>query len=152
MGPTPCAPPRRPPPDRGAGRPGAVDQFSHKIKSVGDLQDLLARTVATPGHLLDFMEKGHVSFANCKYLVLDKGDRMLDKDFMSEILKMVEELNMPRKSPEGERQTLMFSALFRTRCSSWRRSSLTTTSSSPSASSSHSTRCLSLTSASSWRS
>ena len=32
--------------------------------------------------------------------------------FMPEIQKMVEDPNMPKKAPEGERQTLMFSATF----------------------------------------
>ena len=68
--------------------------------------------VATPGRLLDFVEKGRVSFANCKFLVLDEADRMLDMGFMPEIQKMVEDPNMPKKAPEGERQTLMFSATF----------------------------------------
>merc|ERR1719495_1349541 len=37
---------------------------------------------------------------------------MLDMGFMPEIQKMVEDPNMPKKAPEGERQTLMFSATF----------------------------------------
>merc|ERR1711972_917643 len=68
--------------------------------------------VATPGRLLDFVEKGRVSLSNCKFLVLDEADRMLDMGFMPEIQKMVEDPNMPKKAPEGERQTLMFSATF----------------------------------------
>merc|ERR1719334_1267358 len=69
--------------------------------------------VATPGRLLDFVEKGKVSFANCKYLVLDEADRMLDMGFMPEIQKMIEDPNMPKNGAEnGNRQTLMFSATF----------------------------------------
>jgi len=68
--------------------------------------------VATPGRLLDFVEKGRVSLSHCKYLVLDEADRMLDMGFMPEIQKMVENEDMPKKAPEGERQTLMFSATF----------------------------------------
>ena len=62
--------------------------------------------------LLDFVEKGRVSLSQCNYLVLDEADRMLDMGFMPEIQKMVEDPNMPKKAPEGERQTLMFSATF----------------------------------------
>jgi len=65
--------------------------------------------VATPGRLLDYVEKGRVSFANLKYLVLDEADRMLDMGFMPEIEKCVEDPNMPAKE---ERSTLMFSATF----------------------------------------
>ena len=62
--------------------------------------------------LLDFVEKGRVSLSHCNFLVLDEADRMLDMGFMPEIQKMVEDPNMPKKAPEGERQTLMFSATF----------------------------------------
>jgi len=65
--------------------------------------------VATPGRLLDYVEKGRVSFVNLKYLVLDEADRMLDMGFMPEIKKCVEDPNMPAKE---ERSTLMFSATF----------------------------------------
>ena len=34
--------------------------------------------IATPGRLMDFVEKGKVSFEDCRYLVLDEADRMLD--------------------------------------------------------------------------
>ena len=37
--------------------------------------------MATPGRLLDFVEKGKVSFGQCKYFVLDEADRMLDMGF-----------------------------------------------------------------------
>ena len=62
--------------------------------------------------LHDFVEKGRVSLAHCNYLVLDEADRMLDMGFMPEIQKMVENEDMPKKAPEGNRQTLMFSATF----------------------------------------
>ena len=47
--------------------------------------------------LLDFVEKGRVSLSNCKFLILDEADRMLDMGFMPEIQKMVEDPNMPKK-------------------------------------------------------
>merc|ERR1719339_153632 len=68
--------------------------------------------VPTPGRLHDFVEKGRVSLAHCNYLVLDEADRMLDMGFMPEIQKMVKNEDMPKKAPEGQRQTLMFSATF----------------------------------------
>ena len=65
--------------------------------------------IATPGRLMDFVEKGKVTFQNVKYLVLDEADRMLDMGFMPKVREIVSAASMPAK---GERQTLMFSATF----------------------------------------
>jgi len=65
--------------------------------------------VATPGRLLDYVEKGKISFKSLHYLVLDEADRMADQGFLPEIEKCVEHETMPSK---GERKTLLFSATF----------------------------------------
>lgn len=65
--------------------------------------------VATPGRLVDMLERGKVSLEFCKYLVLDEADRMLDMGFEPQIRRIVEQDNMPQV---GKRQTLMFSATF----------------------------------------
>lgn len=59
--------------------------------------------IATPGRLLDFMERGAIDFANLNTLVLDEADRMLDMGFLPAIKRVVKAL------PE-KRQTLFFSA------------------------------------------
>jgi ATP-dependent RNA helicase RhlE len=59
--------------------------------------------VATPGRLLDFMEKGTISLSGIEHLVLDEADRMLDMGFMPDVRRIIE------KCPK-ERQTLLFSA------------------------------------------
>lgn len=59
--------------------------------------------VATPGRLLDHMDRGNVNFRDLSILVLDEADRMLDMGFMPDIKRIVRD--MP-----AERQTLMFSA------------------------------------------
>lgn len=65
--------------------------------------------VATPGRLVDMMERGRIAFNNVKCLVLDEADRMLDMGFEPQIRRIVQSDDMPRV---GQRQTLMFSATF----------------------------------------
>jgi ATP-dependent RNA helicase DDX3X len=65
--------------------------------------------VATPGRLVDLIERGRISLASIKYLVLDEADRMLDMGFEPQIRRIVEGEDMP---PTQARQTLMFSATF----------------------------------------
>ncbi|KAK8857130.1 DEAD-domain-containing protein [Apiospora arundinis] len=65
--------------------------------------------VATPGRLVDLIERGRISLVNIKYLVLDEADRMLDMGFEPQIRRIVEGEDMPGVD---NRQTLMFSATF----------------------------------------
>ncbi|POS83150.1 DEAD-domain-containing protein [Erysiphe pulchra] len=65
--------------------------------------------VATPGRLVDLIERGRISLQNIKYLVLDEADRMLDMGFEPQIRRIVEQEDMPGVQ---SRQTLMFSATF----------------------------------------
>ena len=59
--------------------------------------------IATPGRLIDLMEKGVVKLDNIEILVLDEVDRMLDMGFLPDVRKIV------GKTPKS-RQTLFFSA------------------------------------------
>ncbi|KIX00142.1 ATP-dependent RNA helicase ded1 [Rhinocladiella mackenziei CBS 650.93] len=77
-----------------------------QLRSIERGCDLL---VATPGRLVDLIERGRISLANIKYLVLDEADRMLDMGFEPQIRRIVEGEDMP---PVQNRQTLMFSATF----------------------------------------
>jgi ATP-dependent RNA helicase DDX3X len=77
-----------------------------QLRSIERGCDLL---VATPGRLVDLIERGRISLSNIKYLVLDEADRMLDMGFEPQIRRIVEGEDMP---PTAGRQTLMFSATF----------------------------------------
>lgn len=65
--------------------------------------------VATPGRLVDLLERARVSLQMIRYLALDEADRMLDMGFEPQIRKIVEQMDMP---PRGVRQTMLFSATF----------------------------------------
>ena len=59
--------------------------------------------IATPGRLIDHMERGKVIIKDVKILIIDEADRMLDMGFIPDIMKINKLL--PRI-----RQTLFFSA------------------------------------------
>jgi ATP-dependent RNA helicase RhlE len=59
--------------------------------------------VATPGRLLDHMNRGYVDFGPLRILVLDEADRMLDMGFIPDVRRILS--GLPR-----ERQTMLFSA------------------------------------------
>ncbi len=59
--------------------------------------------VATPGRLIDLIERGKVKLGNINFLVLDEADEMLNMGFKEDIETILE------KTPET-RRTLLFSA------------------------------------------
>jgi ATP-dependent RNA helicase RhlB len=63
--------------------------------------------VATPGRLIDFMERRDLALDRVEILVLDEADRMLDMGFIPQVKRIVR--TTPRKE---DRQTLLFSATF----------------------------------------
>jgi ATP-dependent RNA helicase RhlB len=63
--------------------------------------------VATPGRLIDFMERRDLTLDRVEILVLDEADRMLDMGFIPQVKRIVR--TTPRKE---DRQTLLFSATF----------------------------------------
>ncbi|KAI2599098.1 DEAD-box helicase 3 X-linked [Homo sapiens] len=78
-------------------------------QQIRDLERGCHLLVATPGRLVDMMERGKIGLDFCKYLVLDEADRMLDMGFEPQIRRIVEQDTMP---PKGVRHTMMFSATF----------------------------------------
>lgn len=66
--------------------------------------------IATPGRLLDAVEKQKVSLSKVKYFVLDEADRMLDLGFEKAVREILEKGKVSQKG-QG-RSTFMFSATF----------------------------------------
>nr|CAD7260484.1 unnamed protein product [Timema shepardi] len=59
--------------------------------------------IATPGRLIDMLERNVTNLRRCTYLVLDEADRMLDMGFEPQIRKILDQIR-------PDRQTLMWSA------------------------------------------
>uniref|UniRef100_A0A3P8PTE6 RNA helicase n=1 Tax=Astatotilapia calliptera TaxID=8154 RepID=A0A3P8PTE6_ASTCA len=78
-------------------------------QQIRDLERGCHLLVATPGRLVDMMERGKIGLDYCHYLVVDEADRMLDMGFEPQIRRIVEQDTMP---PKGIRRTMMFSATF----------------------------------------
>jgi ATP-dependent RNA helicase DDX41 len=59
--------------------------------------------VATPGRLIDMLDKKHVNLDVCRYLVFDEADRMIDMGFEEDVRNIISYF-------KDQRQTLLFSA------------------------------------------
>ena len=75
-------------------------RYKHQITALQKGCDML---VATPGRLIDLLDKKHTSLENIQVLVLDEADRMLDMGFWPSVRRIMEQL------PKAH-QTLLFSA------------------------------------------
>ena len=75
-------------------------RYKHQITALQKGCDVL---VATPGRLIDLLDKKHTSLESIQVLVLDEADRMLDMGFWPSVRRIMEQL------PKAH-QTLLFSA------------------------------------------
>ena len=74
--------------------------YGKQLDALGGGADII---VATPGRLLDHIERGTCRLDEVKYLVLDEADRMLDMGFLPDVRRIV--LKVPR-----ERHTSLWAA------------------------------------------
>lgn len=87
---------------------GGADIYSQFQDLYGGVDVL----VATPGRLWDMYERGRLSLARIKFLIMDEADRMLDMGFEPQIRQIVSQTDMPGPEDYHARRTLMFSATF----------------------------------------
>ncbi|KAI4461384.1 atp-dependent rna helicase dbp3 [Holotrichia oblita] len=73
--------------------------------------------VATPGRLMDMLEKKIVKLGVCRYLCMDEADRMIDLGFEEDVRTIFSYFN-------GQRQTLLFSATMPKKIQNFARSAL----------------------------
>ena len=78
------------------------EAFKHQVATLRKDPEVL---IATPGRLVDHIEKGTPDFRQLEVLVLDEADRMLDMGFSETIDAIL-------KYVPSVRQTLLFSATF----------------------------------------
>ncbi|XP_029432922.1 probable ATP-dependent RNA helicase DDX4 isoform X2 [Rhinatrema bivittatum] len=81
-------------------------QTGHSIRQIMEGCNILC---ATPGRLMDMINREKIGLRKVKYLVLDEADRMLDMGFGEDMRKLISAPGMP---PKEQRQTLMFSATY----------------------------------------
>uniref|UniRef100_A0A1B0CS55 RNA helicase n=1 Tax=Lutzomyia longipalpis TaxID=7200 RepID=A0A1B0CS55_LUTLO len=73
--------------------------------------------VATPGRLMDMLDKKIVTLDWCRYLVMDEADRMIDMGFEEDVRTIFSFF-------KGQRQTLLFSATMPKKIQNFARSAL----------------------------
>ena len=76
------------------------NRYDQELRSMRMGADVL---IATPGRLLSHLKVGNLDLSRCSFFVLDEADRMLDRGFIDDIMKLVKEL------PDSC-QRIMFSA------------------------------------------
>lgn len=74
--------------------------YGHQERMLANALDII---VATPGRLMDHMQKGRIDFSDIELFVLDEADRMLDMGFIADIKKI-------RTALPKDVQTLLFTA------------------------------------------
>uniref|UniRef100_A0A1A9WIF5 RNA helicase n=1 Tax=Glossina brevipalpis TaxID=37001 RepID=A0A1A9WIF5_9MUSC len=88
---------------------------------ISEALDVIAKgvhiMVATPGRLMDMLEKKMVTLDICRYLCMDEADRMIDMGFEEDVRTIFSFF-------KGQRQTLLFSATMPKKIQNFARSAL----------------------------
>ena len=102
-----------------------IEEQVHKLQNGAEI------VIATPGRLVDCLEKHVLVLSQCNYVVMDEADRMIDMGFEEDVHKVLEALPLSNVKPDTDeaenpelmsrllrlgrkdlryRQTVMFSA------------------------------------------
>lgn len=74
--------------------------FSEQMRSLSKSPDMI---IATPGRLLDYMNRGRIDLSHLELFVLDEADRMLDMGFIEDVERI-------SAAVPADCQTLLFAA------------------------------------------
>jgi ATP-dependent RNA helicase DDX23/PRP28 len=70
--------------------------------------------VATPGRLVDCVERSYAVLNQCNYVVLDEADRMIDLGFEPQVMAVLDAMPSSNLKPENEEIELEANRIYRT--------------------------------------
>ncbi|XVF65423.1 hypothetical protein PTKIN_Ptkin09bG0248000 [Pterospermum kingtungense] len=70
--------------------------------------------IATPGRLLDCLERRYAVLNQCNYVVLDEADRMIDMGFEPQVVGVLDAMPSSNLKPENEEEELDEKRIYRT--------------------------------------
>ena len=70
--------------------------------------------IATPGRLLDCLERRYAVLNQCNYVVLDEADKMIEMGFEQQVVGVLEAMPSSNLKPENEEEALEKNKVYRT--------------------------------------
>ncbi|KAK1391123.1 DEAD-box ATP-dependent RNA helicase 21 [Heracleum sosnowskyi] len=86
----------------------SIDEQSFKIRQGCEVM------IATPGRLIDCLERQYVVLNQCNYVVLDEADRMIDMGFEPQIVRVLDAMPSTNFKPGNEDEELDEKKIYRT--------------------------------------
>jgi ATP-dependent RNA helicase DDX23/PRP28 len=74
----------------------AVEEQVHKLRNGAEI------VIATPGRLVDCLEKHVLVLSQCNYVVMDEADRMIDLGFEDDVQKVLDALPLSNLKPDTD--------------------------------------------------